>query len=663
MAEPIVGESHPRGVTCLAECEVRGLRMGAREGSTPGPAYEKHRHHRLMWWALLACVILGAAAARAQTPASGQPSGTDPATQSPASPQGTQPSAPPTPPSSAQPAASPGAQQAKPAETKAELSSKDTTTTFKLRVNLVQVKVVVRDNKGELVRDLTREDFQVYDQGKPQVISTFDVETAETRKKRIEEAAKTQQGAEETDGDKVALPARFVALVFDDIHLQMQDAIFARNSAKKLVERMAPSDRIGIFGTSEQLKLEYTSDKEALLKTLEQVLPRPKMGKINSVTNCPDVTHYMADQAINKSDPMVLPVVASETLQCMFQGNPQMAQQAQTIAQSALQQALMAGDEDNEYGYRALEDVIRRLGTMPGERVMVLASPGFLLSMQFLDEMGIIDRANRAGIVINTVDARGLYTPDLLGDISQTNTDTPQTASLKAQFRTQEQIENAFVLADFANGTGGTFFQNSNDLETGLSRAGAAPEVSYVLGFSPQNQKMDGKYHTLKVTLTEKRKYNIQARRGYYAPKKVNDPTEQAKAEIQEAVFSQDEIQELPLDFQTQYFKTGEDGAHLSVVSRIDVKGIHFRKADGRNFDDLTVATVIFDENGNFVTGGEKILEMRLLDKTFDRLAHTGLVMKSSFELKPGKYMVRQVVRDSEGAQMAARNGAVVIPY
>ena len=133
--------------------------------------------------------------------------------------------------------------------------------------------------------------------------------------------------------------------------------------------------------------------------------------------------------------------------------------------------------------------------------------------------------------------------------------------------------------------------------------------------------------------------------------------------EMQEAVFSQDEIQDLPLDLQTQYFKTGDAGAHLSVVSRIDLKGIHFRKADGRNFDDLTVATVIFDENGNYVTGGEKILEMRLLDKTYDSLSHTGLVMKSSFELKPGKYMVRQVVRDSEGAQMAAKNGAVVIPY
>jgi hypothetical protein len=308
-----------------------------------------------------------------------------------------------------------------------------------------------------------------------------------------------------------------------------------------------------------------------------------------------------------------------------------------------------------------LEDLIRHLSVMPGERIMVLASPGFLLGTWYQDESNLIDRANKVGVVINTVDARGLYTPEVLGDVSQPITDTPATAGLKTNYRVQEQFEDGFVLADFAYGTGGTYFHNSNDVAKGLAEAGGTPEVSYILGFSPQNQKMDGRYHTLKVTITGKRKYTLQARRGYYAPKKVDDPKERAKEEMQEAVFSQDEIQDVPLDLQTQYFK-GDASAHLSVVSRIDVKGIHFRKADGRNFDDLTVATVIFDDNGNFVTGGEKILEMRLLDKTFDRLSHTGVVMKSSFDLKPGKYMVRQVIRDSEGSQMAAKNGTVVIP-
>lgn len=608
-----------------------------------GLVFAAVKSHRPRWVALLVALSAGTMLTR------GQQTGAQNSTPPPAS-------AKETPASSTTQAAT---------DNKIEVSSKDTGATFKLRVNLVQVRVVVRDSKGNLVNGLKREDFQIYDQGKLQTISTFGIETPKSRQELADAAAKTQQlseAGEALENEKVVMPERFVALVFDDIHLKMEDAVFVRASAKALIDSITPTDRMAIFGTSGQLNQDFTSDKAALEKTLLQVIPRPKMGKINDVTNCPDVNHYMADQAINMSNSQILPIVAQETLQCQYGGDPRFMSAAIATAQAALQEELTAGDTDNDFTYRALEDVIRRLSGLPGERILVLASPGFLLTTRFLDEMGIIDRANRVNIVINTIDARGLYTPDF-GDISQPNTDTVMTAGFKMQFRSQEQLENEFVLSDFANGTGGTFFHNSNDVAGGLKRAGTAPEISYVLGFSPLNQKMDGKYHNIKVVLTRKEKYDIQARRGYYAPRKVDDPQEQAKQEIAEAVYSQEEIHELPLDLQTQYFKTGSDDAHLSVVSRIDVKGVHFRKADGRNFDNLTVATVIFDENGNYVTGAEKLLEMRLLDATYERMSRTGLTMKSSFDLKPGKYLIRQVVRDSEGAQMAARNGAVVIPY
>jgi hypothetical protein len=174
---------------------------------------------------------------------------------------------------------------------------------------------------------------------------------------------------------------------------------------------------------------------------------------------------------------------------------------------------------------------------------------------------------------------------------------------------------------------------------------------------------VDGHYHILKVSLAGKQKFTIQARRGYYAPRTVKDPAETAKQEIQEAIFSQEEIHDVPIDLQTQFFKTDQTQARLAVLTRVDVKGIHFRKAEGRSRDNLTFATAIFDENGNFVTGGEKIVEMRLLDPTLDRLSRSGFTVKSSFDIKPGTYLVRLVVRDAEGSQMAARNGAVVIPY
>ena len=112
---------------------------------------------------------------------------------------------------------------------------------------------------------------------------------------------------------------------------------------------------------------------------------------------------------------------------------------------------------------------------------------------------------------------------------------------------------------------------------------------------------------------------------------------------------------------QTQYFKTGDAESRLSVVSHLDVQHMQFHKAEGRNFDQVTVATVVFDDNGKFVMGGEKIVTMRLLDASIERLGHAGFTVKSSFDLKPGKYLVRQVVRDTEGPHMAARNGIVVI--
>jgi hypothetical protein len=154
---------------------------------------------------------------------------------------------------------------------------------------------------------------------------------------------------------------------------------------------------------------------------------------------------------------------------------------------------------------------------------------------------------------------------------------------------------------------------------------------------------MDGHFHTLKVTLTGKPKYTVQARRGYYAPKKVDDPQEAEKQEMQDALFSRNEIYDLAFTLQTQYFTTGDGGARLSVVSHIALKDLRFRMADGKHYNELNIATVIFDDNGNYLTNGGKIVKLRLLDSAFEKWCSTGLTVKSGFELKPGKYLIRRL--------------------
>jgi VWFA-related protein len=548
----------------------------------------------------------------------------------------------------------------------AEVSSRDTAPTFKVRVNLVLVRVVVRDSQGNAVTNLKKEDFQLQDNRKPQTISTFSVETPESHAivptvpatPTLDAPAPSEAAAPVVS----VLPQRFVAVVFDDTDLLMQDAVNVRAASTRLFDSLAPSDRVGMYTTSGQLTQEFTSDHAKLKESLLGIVPRP-LANIQGSFDCPDISYYQADQIVNYHDTQALSIATADTIQCAFNGDTSQQAAASSMAQSEADRVASTGDQQTDYVYRHLEDTMRRLAAMPGQRVMVFVSPGFIVTTNTREGRDLIDRANRSNIVINTIDARGLYTPDLLGDISNPGAGSGSTAGYKSSYRLQAQFAQSDILGQLADGTGGTFFQNRNDIDQGLRRAVAAPPLSYLLGFSPQNLKVDGRYHTLKVTLASKQKFTVQARHGYYAPRTIKDPAEAAKQEIQEAIFSQEEIHDVPVELQTQFFKTDQTQAKLAVLTHVDVKGIHFRKAEGRSNDDLTFATAIFDENGNFVTGGEKIVQMHLLDPTLNRLNHSGFTVKSSFDIKPGTYLVRMVVRDAEGEQMAARNGAVVIPY
>jgi VWFA-related protein len=556
------------------------------------------------------------------------------------------------------------AQPAKPQEPSsnenAELSSRDTAPTFRVRVNLVLVRVVVRDEQGHVVPNLRKEDFQLFDNRKPQTISTFSVDTPASHV--IAATTGAEPGAVPAPAEAAAvasLPQRFVSVLFDDQHLGMPDALFVRNAATRFFGALAPSDRVGIYTTSGQFTQEFTDDHELLNKAMLSIQPHSPTAGLH---DCPEISYYQADLIYNKNDTQALALATEDAVQCAFQGDETQKAAAQGMALSTAGIVLGREDSSTEYAYRHMEEVMRRLATMPGQRILVFVSPGFILSSLQLETSDLVDRATKANIVINTIDARGLFTTDIGGDIADPPRDSFRTAGYKASYRIASQLAQNEVLAQFADGTGGTFFHNRNDVDEGLREAGAAPAISYLLGFSPQNLKLDGSLHTLKVSFVHKSNYKIQARHGYFAPRHKADPAEEAKQEIQEALFSQDEIRDLPVDLHTQFFKTDNFQARLAVLTHVDIKGVHFRKADGRTRDDLTVATAIFDENGNYVTGGEKIVQMKLLDPTYDRLLRSGLNLKTSFDVKPGSYLVRQVVRDSEGSQLAARNGAVVIP-
>jgi len=568
----------------------------------------------------------------------------------------------------AQPPASPPEQtspvQPAPASDRVEMNTRDSTIPLESHVNVVPVRVIVRDSKGHPIGNLRKEDFQLFEDGKLQDIAHFSMETPESVSETFVRPDSVGGEAELSKPADFIPPSRFVALLFDDVNITPQDLMRTRQAAMQFVDSaVQPTDRVAVLTISGQSQMDFTADRDKLHAALLGLMVRPvTAGSSTGAGQCPPIDYYEANLIQNNMDPTAVTVATQDTLACAYGNNPALLQQAQQLAVATSAEVYETGQVQTESAFRRLEEVIRRISVLPGQRTVVLLSPGFIYPTREYDLSQIIDRAARSNVFINTLDARGLYVPDL-GDISEPESGTVLSAGQRSVYRLQAQSAETDVLMILAASTGGMAFHNNNDLAGGLRMIGAAPEFSYLLAFTPHNFKFDGRFHSLKVTLPNKEHVTVQARHGFYAPKHSVSVEEAIKQEIEEALFSQDVQRGLPVELHTQYYKVNSADAKLAVLTHVDLSHLRFQKAAGRNQESLTIVTALFDRDGNIITGIQKTVDMRLLDTTLARLSRTGVTLKTSFDVKPGDYLVRSVVRDSNAAQLSAENGAVEIPH
>jgi VWFA-related protein len=587
-----------------------------------------------------------------------------------------------------------GGQQ--PTQTSAEVTQHDTPFTFSTGVNLVLVPVVVRDRAGRAIGTLKKEDFQLFDKGKLQEISRFSIEKAEAPPSLPDASIET-----DANGNPQVRPAapaaqpiagHFILWLFDDVHLSFGDLAQTHEAAKRVLrEWFAPGTRASIYTTSGHTSLDFTDDRDKLDATLDQIRPWPTTPPADP-PDCPDIGFFQANAIVNGNDQQALTAAEAEYLVCnpanVPNPNTLAAEPNKALAASAspgaigtaiqaqiagpvtayAQKVLNVGYQDTRTNLLMLKGLVRRMSAMPGSRTIVMVSPGFyLLNDHRIDEMDVINNAIRSNVVISALDARGLYslTPGGKAENLGPNAGDALTMSainIKTQYERQESLANMDVLEELAADTGGSFFKDNNDFAGGLKLLATQPEYIYVLGFAPQGLKLDGSYHNLKVVLKNGGEYQMQARRGYFERKHLLDPAEEAREEITETFFSRDEIHELPVVMTTQFFKTGDLQARISILARIDAKHLRYRKADGRNDNTLTVVGGVFDQNGKYVVGTQKIVDFRFRDQTLDALPEAGVTVKTNLDVASGSYIVRLVVRDSEGKVMSALNSSVVIP-
>ena len=431
---------------------------------------------------------------------------------------------------------------------------------FKIEVNVnrVLVPVVVRDAQRHAVGNLRKEDFQVFDRDKPKVISGFEVE-----KRRVEDSNEESGNLAPADPNAapktLPSPQRFIAFLFDDMHLGADDlGRFQKLGTKILAASLTGSDMaavVSISGANSGLTGDHTKLEEAIMNLKSRALYRLQSRQ------CPDIDYYEADLIVNKRNATALEAAVQQTLACANLDPQTWRKMAEDMVRSTAMNALMTGDQDVRVMLATLREFVQKMSTLPGQRTLILVSPGFLTltSEAMTEKTRILDLAAKNNVTISALDARGLYTTEL-GAGGAGSAIAMQTG-YESQSHRASMALNEDVMAELADGSGGTYFHNSNDLEAGFKELARAPEYVYVLELSVDvdNDKPDGGYHRLKVKV-DRDGLQVQASRGYFSSTEKNkDKTERPGSKIEKTEINRTEVNKA----QTNEAEKLKDGASV----------------------------------------------------------------------------------------------------
>jgi VWFA-related protein len=586
-----------------------------------------------------------------------------------------------------------------PAEAQSQTSNQpsrdQSATPFQLKVtsNLVVVRVVVRDGDGKPVEGLRKEDFKLFDRGKEQAITQFDVVSTIVPPTNSPAARVPEQTAPVSTPPA---PGKYLALYFDDLNSSDADMIEARDAADRyLAANLQPQDRVAIL-TSDQVLSDFTSDPKQIHEALFKL--HASVRGLGRTHYCPDLSDYQALQ-IMENNLEALAIASDEAKHCeggdlvppggMASGGSSGPGGSASggggipalVIRSLAQNIVNQSEIQARTNLQQLEQVVKRTSQMAGQRTIILVSPGFLSQNEQYQLDQLIDHALRSQVVISSLDPKGLAVLMREADASRSYIPAANPNILQAAHRmdSQRELVATAVLADIAQATGGEYFHNSNDLKGGFGALAGSP-LYYILAFAPSDMKQDGKFHELKVTLAEKEKgLRIQARRGYFAPKEgeavpeapearvaetkaaATDPESHEQDRIREAVLSKTEVQELPVVLEVKPAAGQGETRELSLSAHLDGASLHFRKEAERNLNTVTFVFAVFDEKDSLVNAQQTRARVNVLDAQLPSFIKNGVDVSLTFQLKPGNYRIREVVIDSEDQHLTTLSHAVTI--
>src|SRR5262245_8735337 len=418
---------------------------------------------------------------------------------------------------------------------------------LRLESELVQIDVVVADKQGKLARDLKRVDFELFEDGKKQEITHFAIGTAAQPAKWL--AVEKKKPAEKSSADSTPVEiqaGRFIVIAVDDFHLAPENLLVAKRTLQRFInDQMVAGDQVAIATTSGNIGMfqQFTNERDVLERAIKRLNVQNRT--VTSSSDVPRISDYQAE-LIDIGDQDALELAVQEILRLEPMPSPPPAagrgrgglnapnpdggisprERAMLQAQSKARTIVAQNAHYTRSTLANLESVIRNLRNLPGRKILVLLSDGFFLggnsSSQIYDLRRITDAATRAGVVIYSIDVRGLVAVAPGGGASEPSGVDITNPGARARIEMNAVQAKLDGLNALAYDTGGTLFKNSNDLNLGLQRVLDANEVYYVLAYEPATSYRDGRFHKIEVRIVGRPELKVRTRKGYFAPSDKN---------------------------------------------------------------------------------------------------------------------------------------------
>jgi VWFA-related protein len=512
---------------------------------------------------------------------------------------------------------------------------------FRVKTELVEVRTVVRDQKGRIVENLKKEDFELLENNQPQEISHFSVLQVEGRQdKPAASNTPSPQPTPRPGSLRERLsdpPARSIILYVDNLHLEFRHLNWVKQSLRRIIdEQMTDQDMMAIVTSDGTLGIgqQFTRDRRILRYAIEQI----RIGPLS--WEGPRFTATLSGR-IMRGDTFAL-----QEGKEILKAEENIDDRHGSITRARAELILFGASYFRETMLRTLKALIEQLAGMPGQRMIALFSGGLTQNgrdgwPKYDEARAVINRAARSGVVIYSIDGRGLIF------------EQPDPAKLD-------------ILVALAKDTGGDFYMNDNNLTGLLGRALESNRFYYVLGYYLKPGSRDRRFHGIKVRLPSHPEYKVRTIRGF-SPSDITKAMEDEgeKTPQQRLIQSINKplvLTDLNVTAQMDFLEAVNSRPQVSLTVRFEGNRLQYKQQNQRHEFAVEILYVIYDSTGKQVDAQSANVQGNLSPERLTQGQTHGYVFTKQLTLKPGVHQARVGVRELGTDRMGTAAAWIEVP-